>query len=64
MEVPRLEVKWELQLPAYITATATPDASLVCDLHQSSRPCQILNLPTEAKDRTHILMDTGRVHYC
>ena len=23
MEVPRLEVKWELQLPAYTTATAT-----------------------------------------
>ena len=28
MEVPRLGVKWELQLLAYATATATPDASL------------------------------------
>ena len=25
MEVPRLEVEWELRLPAYITATAMPD---------------------------------------
>ena len=31
MEVPRLEVASELQLPAYTTATATPDPSLVCD---------------------------------
>ena len=27
MEVPRLRVEWELQLPAYITATATPDGA-------------------------------------
>ena len=31
MEVPRLEVKSELQLLAYTTATATPDLSHVCD---------------------------------
>ena len=31
MNVPRLGVKWELQLLAYITATATPDLSHVCD---------------------------------
>ena len=30
MEVPRLEVKLELQLPVYTTATATPDLSPVC----------------------------------
>ena len=35
MEVPRLGVKLELQLPAYGTATATPDASCICDLHHS-----------------------------
>ena len=31
-------VKWELQLPAYATATATamPDMSCVCTLHHSS----------------------------
>ena len=31
MEVPRLGVKLELQLPAYTTATAMPDSSLNCD---------------------------------
>ena len=36
-EVPRLGVKLELQLPAFTTATATPDLRLVCDLHHSSR---------------------------
>ena len=30
MEVPRLGVKSELQLPAYTTATATQDPSLGC----------------------------------
>ena len=39
MEVPRLGVESELQLPAYTTATATPDPSHVCDLHNSSRQC-------------------------
>ena len=27
MDVPRLGVEWERQLPAYVTATATPDQS-------------------------------------
>ena len=30
MEVPRLGVESELQLPAYTTVTAMPDPSLVC----------------------------------
>ena len=42
MEVPRLRVKLELQLPAYSTATATPDLSRICDLHHSSWQHQIL----------------------
>ena len=39
MEVPRLGVQAELQLPAYTaaTATATWDLSCICDLHHSSR---------------------------
>ena len=46
MDVPRLGVKWELQLPAYTIATAT----------------QILNpLSKEAMDQIYILMDTSRV---
>ena len=32
IEVPRLGVKLELELPAYTTATATRDLSGVCDL--------------------------------
>ena len=42
MEVPRLGVKLELQLPAYATATATWDPSCVCDLHHSSWQTQSL----------------------
>ena len=50
MEVPRLRVKSELQLPAYTTATAMPDPSNVCDLHHSSRQHWILNPLSEASD--------------
>ena len=50
MEVPRLGVQSKLQLPAYTTATVTRDPSHVCELHHSSRPRQILNLLSKAKD--------------
>ena len=63
MEVPRLWVKSEPQLPAYAIATATPDPSCICDLHHSSPQGQILNPMSEARDQTYILMDTGRVCY-
>ena len=63
MEVPRLVVKSELQLPAYITATATPDPSCICDLHSSSRQLWILNSLNEARDGTFILMYPSRVCY-
>ena len=33
MEVPRVGVESELQLPAYTTAATTQDLSCVCDLH-------------------------------
>ena len=55
MEVPRLRVKLEPQLPAY--ATAMPDLSHICNLHCSSWQCQILNQVSEARGQTHILMD-------
>ena len=61
MEVRRLGVKLELQVPDYTTATARWDPSKVCDLHQSSQHCQILNPLSEARDRTYIFMDTSRV---
>ena len=48
MEVPRLGVQSELQLLAYATATATPNLSLVCALHHSSRKYWILNPLIEA----------------
>ena len=36
MEIPRLGVKSELQLPAYTAATETWDPSRICNLHHSS----------------------------
>ena len=46
---------------AYTTATATPDLSCVCNLHYSSGQHGILNPLSEARDRTHVLMDTSWV---
>ena len=64
MEVPRLGVESELQLPAYITATAMPDPSHDCDLHHSSRQRQIPDLLSKAWDQTHILMDSSQIPFC
>ena len=54
MEVPRLEVESDLQLPAYATTTATPHPSHVCDLHTSWQR-QILYPLSRARDQTHSL---------
>ena len=62
MEVPRLGVESELQLPAYTTATPIPDLSHVCDLHHSSQPHWILDPLIEVRDRTCILMDPSWAH--
>ena len=43
MEVPRLGIQSELQLPAYTTAIAVPDLSHICKLHCSSWQQWILN---------------------
>ena len=59
MEVPRLAVQLELQLPAY--TTATQDLSPVFDPHHSST-CQILNPLSEARGRTHNLMVPSWIH--
>ena len=56
MEVPRLGVQSEPQLPAYITTTATLETSHICDQHHSSRKCQILNPLSKARDRTQNLV--------
>ena len=59
MKVPRLGVKWELQL----SATAMQDPSHIYDLYYRSQQCQILNSLSKARDWTHVLMDDSRVHY-
>ena len=59
MEVPRLRVQSEVHLPAYITATTTPDPSRICDLQHSSGQHQIFN-PLSEVGWTCILMDTSR----
>ena len=64
MEVPRLGMESEQHLPAYVTATATPDPSHVCDLQYSSRQCWILNVLSAARYWTCNPMDTSRVCYC
>ena len=50
MEVPRLWVELELQLPAIATTTAMQDPIHVCNLHHSSWQCQILNQLNKARD--------------
>ena len=61
MEVPKLGVELELQLPAYTTARATPDLSCICDIQHSSRQHQILNPLSRARDQTHVFIDTSWV---
>ena len=56
MEVPRLGVELELQLPAYTTATAMWHVNHVCNLHHSLWQCW-----SEARDWTCSLMDTSWV---
>ena len=61
MEVPRLGVESEPQLLTYTAAPAMPDLSRICDLRHRSRQRQILNPLSEARDGTHLLMDTNQV---
>ena len=63
MEVPKLGVQLELQLPTYTTATAMPDRSCVCYLHHSSRQHRIFNPLREAMDQILNLVDTTQFHY-
>ena len=48
MEVPGLELESELQLQAYVTATAMWDLSLICDLYHSLWQHYILDTLSEA----------------
>ena len=66
MEVPRLGVESEVQLPAYASAaaTATQDLSHDCRLHHSSRKRRILNPRREAGDQTFHLTVLSWVPFC
>ena len=61
MEILRLGVELELQLLAYIIATAMPDLRLLYNLYHSSWQCWILSPLSKARDQTCILMDTSQV---
>ena len=61
MEVPRLGVESELQLPAYTTATVIRDLSHVCGLHHNSQQRWILNPLSKARNQTCVLMDISWV---
>jgi len=63
MEVPRLGVPSELQLPVYTTATAIKDPSHISNLHHNSWQCQIFNPLSEARDQTYIFTDTGLIRF-
>ena len=67
MEGPRLGVKSEVQRRDYMTVTSAQDPSRICNRHHSSQQCRILNPlieAEEARDQTHILIDTSRIHFC
>ena len=64
MEVPRLAVALELQLPVYPTATAMQDLNCICHLHHSSPKCQVPNTLRGARDRSLILVDTSWICFC
>ena len=48
---------------ATATATATQDPSHVCNLHHSLWQHQTPNPLSEARNQTHILMDTSRIRF-
>ena len=61
MEVPRVGVESEPQLQAYTSATATVNLSHICDLYCILWQGLVLNPLKEARNQTHILMDTCQV---
>ena len=63
MQVPRLGVKLQLQLLVYVIATALPDPSCVCNLLHNSLKCWILNLLSEARERSCVFMDASQIHF-
>ena len=64
MKVLRPGVESELQLPAYTTATATPDPNHVCSLCRSSWQYQIINPLSQTRDRNCILRNCFGCSIC
>ena len=64
MGIPGLEVKLELQLPAYTaaTATSTQDPSCICELRHNLWQHWILNPLRKVRDGVWILTDTTSHH--
>ena len=58
MEVPRLGVESEVQLPAY-----TQGLSRFCDQHHCSQQRRIPNPQSKARGQARIVMDASRVRY-
>ena len=67
MEDPKLGVTYELQLLAYVIAIPTQELNFICDLYHSSQLNRVAQWGRpgveEARDWTHILMDTSQVCY-
>ena len=63
MEVPRLGVQLELQLPVCTTATAMQDLSLACNLNRSPGQHQTLNTLSEAGDQTQNLLVPSQIYF-
>ena len=63
MQVPRLNVELQLQLPACATATAMPDLSCICNYTTAHGNAGSLTPLSEARDGTRILMGTSGVCY-
>ena len=65
VEAPSIWLRAERGLLAYVgDHKAKPRSGFsICHLHYSSRQRQILNLLSEARDRTCVLMDTSQIHF-
>ena len=64
MEVPKLGVKLELQLPAYATTTATPDLHTAASSTYTTAHCNARSLTHWAVQGSNcILMDISQIHF-
>ena len=61
MEVPRLGVKSELQLPAYATDTATIMCDLSCSIYTTAHGNARSLTPSEDRDQICLIRDTSWV---